>query len=272
MDINELLLEVLSYLDVYELISCFSVCKRWKQLCLNDMLWKPMLSLDDNNANSLPYRPSLPEEFKSYYEYYRHVNIQIHRHQHDTSTIYYLTEEVCPLVLNGQNLLDIDYIAECDIEEVNNAISVILPHFPNIRRGDLVVYPRINFGIFIYDGKKMEVLDYKSHPDSIGLIPASYSIPDEFPINYWSNYGYWDKLPFHPELYIDAMLQNYTSGDDEYDYTWFECNYMIFHVVITDHIPKSERKEVLLTSSYTECEEGCNSFRDCMTLYVIRDY
>lgn len=271
MEVNDILVQVFTYLDLYELIPCKEVCKRWKQLSLSDILWKTILSLKNDNANSLPYSTALPKEFPSYYEYYKHIVTQLHHHEHSQTTIYYLSEEQCPLYLRDENLLEVDYIAECDLEEVNSAIQVIIPHCPNIKRGDLVIYSDIELGVFIYNGNEMEILDYNSDPDAKGVIPRNYSIPDEFPINYWSEYGYWNKLPFHPEVYIDSLLENYVCIEGEYDYTWFECNYMKFCVIIGTNTEESERREVLLTSTYTECEDEHEKFPGCMTLCILED-
>lgn len=268
MEINDILVEVFTYLDLCELLPCMEICKRWKQLSLSNHIWKRFLSLEYENADLLPYQTTLPKEFESYYEYYKHVTTQMNNHDYNEATIHYLTEDECPLYLGNQNLLEIDYNAEFDAKEVNNAIQVILPHCPNIKRGDLVQYLGSELGVFIYNGKEMEILDYNSHPDGIGVIPATYPVPDEFPINYWNQYGYLEKLPFRPELYIDTLIENYEYIEDDYDHTWFVCNHIIFHIVIQDKIEESERRDFLLTSLYTESEQDC-SYSNSLTMYIL---
>lgn len=99
-------------------------------------------------------------------------------------------------------------------EDVVDMINRYIPSMKDLSRGDLislVMFSGCRFigceedesrGNFIYDGEK-------ALPLGKGGIPTSFSVPNEFPIRYWSDLIIDDfRVPFHFNRWVDQLKEN----------------------------------------------------------------
>lgn len=93
---------------------------------------------------------------------------------------------------------------------IERSINQHLPFMKDLRRGDLItiiMYSNCeedeeNNGTYIYDGEK-------AIPLNSGRIPTTFSVPDEFPVRYWSDLiNDNDNVPFHPDQWKEQLEKN----------------------------------------------------------------
>jgi len=273
--IPELILSILQFCDIKTLIACSLVNKQFHHCSTRDNIWKKLVLEDFAWQYS-----KLPNEFQSYYKYYAHLDKTIKYYKTARATIHELNTKDHPLPIEGRDLLDeLDYTTIYQYADIIECIQVIKSYVPNIKKGDLIMYPEYsnsdnNGHIFIYNGKEVELLTFDREASKygycycaetyIGAIPIKYSVPDLYPLTYWGK-ELWITVPFDPSPFIDQLVNNYTPADaDFYGYegeidpnmemdsshTWFVHNHIHFLVVIGDIIPEDKLEECLLTSSY----------------------
>ena len=234
MELNDTALLILSHLSERDVINCLSINKRFHKLAKSDIIRRKFVNIEK------------PEEFDSYYSFYKHIFTQLTLLER-RATIYHL-QDTCPISDDDANLTSID-----------NNESKILDYYPDIKRGDIVVYDLEigNSRMLIYDGERLEKLQFHVTDDNgfcygsyTGCIPLKYGIPEEFPIYYWEEaFGDDSPIPFDPRPYIEDLINNFAGN-----ITWFRYNYLKLYVFVNVnpnvHIPKTRLRKIFLESDY----------------------